>query len=77
LFRREPVPETDPESSDAFHAPDAGSQFGAEQAGVRGLVRDAPDSREPKVDRGRSVLPLFKMNAVAEDDRPIERQARL
>ena len=52
LLGREPVSESHTDSPHAFHAADPGRQLGAQETGVRRLVRDTPDGRKPKVDRG-------------------------
>jgi len=47
LFRRQPVPESDAQTSNALHAADARSQFGAQEARVGRLVGDPTNGREP------------------------------
>jgi hypothetical protein len=46
LFGSEPVPETEARATDAFDAADAGGEFGAQESGVGGFVRDATDRRQ-------------------------------
>jgi hypothetical protein len=46
LFGSEPVPETEAKATDAFDAADAGGEFGAQESGVGGFVRDATDRRQ-------------------------------
>jgi hypothetical protein len=75
LFRTQPISQADADAAHAFHAADACSKFRTEKAGVSSLVRDPTDCRETQVDRGRRVVSLLKVNAVAEDDGAIERQA--
>src|SRR5260370_1012327 len=72
-----PVPETHADSSHPLHATNTGCQFGTQEAGVGRLVRDAPDGSKPKVDRGRRVSLLFKVNTVAEHNGAVERETRL
>jgi hypothetical protein len=44
--------------------------------GVRRLIRQPPDRRQPQVDRGRRVPALFEMDPVAEHDRAIDGRPR-
>ena len=73
LLRREPISETYAKTPHALDAADACGEFGTQKAGVGCLVRDAADGCKPQVDRGGSVLALFEVDAIAENNRPIER----
>ncbi len=77
LLGRQPVPELDAETSDALHATDARSQFGAQEARISRLVGDPANGCEPQIDGRRCILPLLEVNPVAENDGAVERQAWL
>jgi hypothetical protein len=77
LLGRKPVPESNTDSSHAFHPADPRRQLGAQKTGVARLVRDASNRGEPKVDRGRRIAPLLKVNPVAQHDGAVEREPRL
>jgi hypothetical protein len=77
LLGRQPVPEPDPETPNALHAPDAGGQFGAQETRIRRLVGDPANGREPQVDGGRCILPLLEVNSIAENDGAVERETWL
>jgi len=77
LLRGQPVPEANAYPPHALHATNAGGQFGAQEAGVGCLIRNAPYGSEPKVDRGRRISPLFEVNPVTEHDGAVEGEARL
>jgi len=47
LIGGEPVAQANAQAPNAFHSPDAGGEFGAEEAGVSRLVRDTPDGGQP------------------------------
>ena len=64
LLSRQPVSEANTNPAHPLHATNTGCQFRTQEAGVGRLVRDAPDGSKPKVDRGRRVSPLFKVNPV-------------
>jgi hypothetical protein len=77
LIGGEPIAQADAKTPNAFHAPNARGEFGAEKAGISGLVGDTPDGGEPQVDRRRRVVTLLEVNAIAENHCPVEREARL
>jgi hypothetical protein len=56
---------------------DACGEFGAQEPRIGGLVRDTADRRQPEVDGRGRILPLLEVNAIAEDHRPVEGEARL
>ena len=70
-------PSRTPEASHALDATNACRQFGTQETGIRRLVRDAADGGQSKIDRGGRILPLLEVNAIAENDRPVERESRL
>ena len=73
----EPIAQADANTPNAFHAPNAGGEFGAEKAGISGLVGDAPNGGQPQVDRRGRVVTLLQVNTIAENHCPVEREARL
>src|SRR3989442_13063352 len=77
LVHGEPVAQAHAEAPHAFHAADSRRQFRTEEPGIGRFVRDTSDSSESKIDRGRSVVALFEVNAIAKDRGAIEGQPRL
>ena len=51
LLGGEPVAQAHTKPANAFHPANSSSEFWTEKAGVGRLVRDAPDRRQPKIDR--------------------------
>jgi hypothetical protein len=77
LLGGEPVSQPHPDPLGSLYAGDAGGEFGAEQAGIGGLVGDPPNGCEAQIDRRRGVQFLFEKNSVSQDYGAIERQAGL
>jgi hypothetical protein len=77
LIGGEPIAQADAKTPNTFHAPNACGEFGAEKAGISGLVGDTPDGGQPQVDRRGRVVTLLEVNAIAENHCSIERKARL
>jgi hypothetical protein len=76
LFSREPATETNAEVLRPFDPPNATSEIRAEQAGIRGLVCQASDGREPAIDRAWRKLTRFQVNSIARDDGFVKRESR-
>jgi len=77
LIGGEPIAQADSKAPNAFHSPNAGGEFGTEKAGISGLVGDPADGGQPQVDRRGRVMTLLQVNAIAQNHRPVEREARL
>jgi hypothetical protein len=73
LLGGEPVTNTDASVLRPFDSPDAGSKIRAEQAGISGFVREAPNGGEPAVDRAGRKLTGFQVDSIAGDNRSVER----
>jgi hypothetical protein len=73
LFGSEPITKANAEVFRPFDSPDARSKIQAEQAGIGSFVCEAPDGREPAVNRARRKLTRFQVDSVAGDNGPIER----
>jgi hypothetical protein len=76
LLCRQPVSEAD---SQLFHALDAANpsrKVSIEEAAVGCLVGETPHRAKAQVDRTGRELTGFEMRAVAQNNSPIERQAR-
>jgi hypothetical protein len=77
LLRGEPVPEPNAKLSQSMNPPDAGSQIGAQQSAVGGLVSETAHGSEAQIDRARSKPPRLEIGPVPENNDSVERQARL
>jgi hypothetical protein len=77
LCRRQPVAEAHADASEPLHAADPRSQFRTEQTGIGSLVRDPANCCEAQIDRGRRVVALLEVNAIAQDHRAVEREPGL
>jgi hypothetical protein len=78
VAQQPPQPIAEPDS-DAFctsHASDSGSKFGAEQAGISGLKREATHGCQPQVDRRPSKTAGLQVQAIAQNDGLAEGQSR-
>jgi hypothetical protein len=61
-------PHADP--ADALHVPDPGSQLGAEESGIRCLVRHTANGRQAEVDGGRRVVENGRLQLNEPTDLP-------
>ena len=77
LLGAQPVAETDSEISYAFYTANSRGQVGAQEAGVRRLIGEAPDGAQSKVDGSRRKLACFKVAAIAENNRSVQGKSRL
>ncbi len=77
LFGREPIPDPNPKFFDALYSANSCGQVRAEQAGVRGFIREAANGGEPKVDGRRSVTGLLEEDPIAGNYGFVERQSGL
>jgi hypothetical protein len=77
LVGGEPVAQPDANPTHALHATNAGCEFRTEQPGIGRFMGHAAHGGQPQVDRGRRVVPLIQVNAIAEDHRPVEREPGL
>lgn len=68
LLGRQPIPQSHADAPHPLHTANARRQFGTQETSIGSLVRYAPNRGKPKVDGGRRVVPVFKVNTVAEDD---------
>ncbi len=66
LFRRQPVPQAHPEAPHALHAANARGELGTEETSIGRLIGHAPDGGQSEVDRGRRVVTLLEMDAIAQ-----------
>jgi hypothetical protein len=73
LVGGQPITKTNAEVLWPFDSPDTSSKIRAEQAGISGFICEAPDGREPAVNRTRRKLTGFQVDSVASDDGLIER----
>ena len=67
LIGSEPVAQPRAQAANAFHAPNAGGEFGTEEARISRLIRDTPDGSQPQIDRCGRVVTLLQVNAVAQN----------
>ena len=72
LIGSEPVAQSDSDSAHAFDPANARGKLWTEQAGIRGLVRDAPDCGQAEVYRCGCEAPLFQVNPVSKNNGAIE-----
>jgi hypothetical protein len=77
LFGRQPVAQPDAQTSDALHASDACGEFRAEESGVGRLVGHPTHRGQAQINRGRRILPLLEVDAIAQDDGAVERETWL
>ena len=68
LVRREPIPQADTESADAFDAANARGELRAEQPSVGSLIRKPSYCGEPSIDRARREPTILQENAVTGYD---------
>jgi hypothetical protein len=68
LLRGEPIPEPDSELLDALDASNAGGQIGTQKPAIRRFVGETADGPEPEIDRTRSQVARFQVDAIPEDN---------
>jgi hypothetical protein len=74
LFIRQPVSHSHTVLFQALHAPNSCGQIGTEQSTICGLVSQAPNGAQPKVDGPGGQSPGFQVTAIPKHHDPIERQ---
>src|SRR6202040_4236913 len=72
-----PVAGSETELFDSFHAVDAGSQLGTQQARIGGFVSQTAHGRELLVDGVRGQTSRLQVHAIADYDDAVEGKARL
>ena len=77
LLGAQPVAETDSEISYALYPANSSGQIGAQEAGVRCLIGEAPDRAQSKVDGSRRELACFKVGAIAENHGSVQSKSRV
>jgi hypothetical protein len=76
FFRRQPISQPKAQFLDAFYAPDAGRELGAEQSGIHSFVRQPSNGSQPHIDGAWRKIARFEVNSVPQDDGSIEREPR-
>jgi hypothetical protein len=76
LLCRQPVPEADTQLLHPFDATNTGRQIGAEKTAVGRFVGEPAHGAKTQIDGAGGELTGFEMRAIAQDDDPVEGQAR-
>jgi hypothetical protein len=74
LFSRQPVSHPHAILLQALHTPNPGSQIGAEQTTICGLIGQPPNRAQPEVDGPGGQPPGFKVTAIPKHHDAIECQ---
>jgi len=77
LGRGEPIPEPHTEFLDTLHTSNPCGQLGTEQASVRSLISESPNSRESSIDCPGCQMTIFQADAIPGHNGFVERQTRL
>src|ERR1700730_730100 len=76
FFHREPIPKPHSQLFRSLHAPDAGSEFWAQESCVGCFIGQPSNCSQSDVDSSWCQGLILKMNAVTRDDSLVERQPR-